>query len=168
MTNLISVVILALLAVVQSTLVHFIAFAGVKPDLPLIALVCFANKYGRPIGQTGGFISGIIEDFMSLSPLGFHGLINTLVGFVYGFSFGKIFVDPFLIPMILTGTATILKLLLFSFVAALFSLSVAELPLLSLQGLTEIIYNAVLSLFLFKLLSLVQRVSPKHWRDYSL
>jgi rod shape-determining protein MreD len=56
--------------VIQSTLLHWVALRGVKPDLALIVLVFVSVRRGSMTGQITGFASGILEDLLSLAPVG--------------------------------------------------------------------------------------------------
>jgi len=67
-----SIAVTAVLILLQSTVMHYIAICGVVPDLSLMAVVYLANQNGRLHGQSLGFAGGLIEDFLSLAPLGFH------------------------------------------------------------------------------------------------
>ena len=114
---------LAVAILLQSTLLVHVAIGGVKPDLALIVLIFVSLRKGSMVGQLTGFLSGILEDFMSVSPLGFHPLMRAVIGFLYGVFAGNVFVDPFLMPMILAIVATLLKGVLSGLVSAIFGLS---------------------------------------------
>lgn len=161
MGNLWGYMILLILLVVQSTILSRIALESVKPDLVLLAVIYLANKNGKMAGQTYGFISGLIEDFLSVSPLGFNGFLNTLVGFLYGLTSETFFIDQVIIPMLMGGVATILKGLGVSFLSGLFNLENLHFNLFSIPFLIEIGYNMVVAPFLFALLGLIKGLSPK-------
>ena len=63
------------------------------------------------------------EDLMNVSPLGFHSLMRTLIGYLYGIFAGNVFIDPFLMPMVLTVIATILKGVLSGIISAIFGIA---------------------------------------------
>jgi rod shape-determining protein MreD len=109
MRNVFAVLLTILLVILQSTLLNKIAIKGVKPDLSLLAMIYLSNKNGKMLGQTLGFCSGLVEDFLSVSPLGFNGFIKTLIGFLFGLTEGTFFIDSVIIPMAMSGVATLLK-----------------------------------------------------------
>jgi len=148
--------------VLQSTLLHWVALGGVKPDLALIVLVFVAVRRGSMTGQVTGFASGLLEDLVSLSPVGFHALARTVIGFLYGRMEGNIFLDPILMPLLLTITATILKGLLSSFTVLLFALAAPGFQVFAGPLWIEVGYNALLAPFLFALLGLIR---PLRARD---
>jgi rod shape-determining protein MreD len=158
---LLSTGLIALAVVLQSTLLHWVAIRGVIPDLGLIILVFVAIRRGSMTAQLSGFAAGIVEDFLSLSPLGFHAFIRTAVGFFYGLTVGSIFVDPILMPLILIVVATLFKALISSLLAGLLSIPAAGFSVFTGPLWIELGYNAILAPFLFALLGLIKVFKPQ-------
>jgi rod shape-determining protein MreD len=156
---------IAVAVVLQSTLLHWVAIRGVIPDLGLIILVFVAIRRGSMTAQLSGFATGVVQDFLSLSPLGFHAFIRTLVGFLYGLTVGSIFVDPILMPVILTIIATLIKGLVSSVLVSFLSIPAQGFSVFTGPLWIEMGYNAVLAPFLFALLGLVKVFKPqnKEW-----
>ena len=156
---------IAVAVVLQSTLLHWVAIRGVIPDLGLIILVFVAIRRGSMTAQLSGFATGVVQDFLSLSPLGFHAFIRTLVGFLYGLTVGSIFVDPILMPVILTIIATLIKGLASSVLVSFLSIPAQGFGVFTGPLWIEMGYNAVLAPFLFALLGLVKVFKPqnKEW-----
>jgi rod shape-determining protein MreD len=152
---------IALAIVLQSTLLHWVAVRGVIPDLGLIVLVFVAIRRGSMTAQLSGFASGVVEDVLSLSPLGFHAFIRTVVGFLYGLTEGSIFVDPILMPVILIIIATLLKALISSLLVVFLSIPAAGFIVFTGPLWIELGYNAVLAPFLFALLGLLKLLKPR-------
>lgn len=152
---------IALAVVLQSTLLHWIAVRGVIPDLGLIVLVFVAIRRGSMTAQLSGFVSGVVEDVLSLSPLGFHAFIRTVVGFLYGLTEGGIFVDPILMPVILIIIATIFKALISSLLVVFLSIPAAGFGVFTGPLWIELGYNAVLAPFLFALLGLIRPLKAR-------
>ncbi len=145
---------LALCVLLQSTLLNRIAIKGVRPDLALIVLIFVSMRRGSMVGQVSGFAAGIFEDLMNVSPLGFHSLMRTLIGYLYGIFAGNVFIDPFLMPMVLTVIATILKGLLAGIISAIFGIASSGFITFTGRLWIEVAYNGVLAPFLFALLGL--------------
>ena len=156
---------IALAVVLQSTLLHWVAIRGVIPDLGLIILVFVAIRRGSMTAQLSGFATGMIEDVLSLSPLGFHAFIRTLVGFLYGLTVGSIFVDPILMPVLLTIVATLFKALISSLLVSFLSIPAEGFGVFAGPLWIEMGYNAVLAPFIFALLGLLKVLKPqnKEW-----
>jgi rod shape-determining protein MreD len=149
-------VILAACVVLQSTILGRIAILGVRPDLALIVLVFVALRRGSMTAQVAGFASGIVEDLVSASPVGFHMLLRTLIGFLYGLFSGNVFVDPLLMPIVLTIVATILKGIVSGLVSLVFGLQSSGFLYFAGRLWIEAGYNALAAPFVFALLNLLK------------
>jgi rod shape-determining protein MreD len=148
--------ILAACVVLQSTVFRFIAIRGVRPDLALVVLVFVALRRGSMTAQVAGFAAGIVEDLVSVSPVGFHMLLRTVVGFLYGLLAGNVFVDPLLMPIVLTIVATILKGLVSGIVSLVFGLQSSGFMYFAGRLWIEAGYNAIAAPFVFALLNLLK------------
>lgn len=146
-----AVVIIGGVAVLQSTLLGAVAIAGVVPDLALVIIVFVAHKNGPMMGQIVGFLGGVVLDLMSLSPLGLHALIGTVIGYLYGLTRGKMFVDPIFMPIIMVVVATIIKVLTMAVAGALFRIEYAA-GLLSSKFFVELGYSSLVAPMIFALL----------------
>jgi rod shape-determining protein MreD len=140
--------------ILQSTMLSGIQVRGVRPDIALLLLVFFSHVLGPMEGKLMGFLGGLVKDFLSLSPFGFHALIDTTIGHVFGFTKEKVYIDPVTLPVLLAVSATLLKAL-GSFL--LFALFIPEKlgSYFGISMLIEIGLNAVSAPFLYALLRLV-------------
>lgn len=152
------------IAILQSTILRFVEIAGVAPDLALVVLVFVANKNGRMTGQIVGFVAGVVLDVMGLAPLGFYAVIYTLTGAVFGITRGKMFVDPIFIPVVLTVVASLLKGLFALLITALFSIEALRGQVLAADYLIEIVYTGLLGPVVFALLGLATWLQPDRRR----
>jgi rod shape-determining protein MreD len=106
----ITLVLITLASILQSTFFNYIAIAGIKPDITLIILVYISFKTGSNNGQIVGFTSGLLQDILTSStPLGFFACIRTILGFLFGLFEGAFTIDPILMPIVFTFIATLLK-----------------------------------------------------------
>jgi rod shape-determining protein MreD len=149
-----TVLTMAVCILLQSTILGRVAIRGVRPDLALIVLIFASMRRGPMVGQVSGFATGFLEDLMNVSPLGFHSLLRTVIGYVYGLLSGNVFIDPFLMPIILTVIATILKGILAGIVSAVFGLAASGFITFTGRLWIEVGYNGVIAPFLFALLNL--------------
>ena len=145
----------------SSSIFDFIAVSGVKPDISLIILIFIAYNNGSTPGQTIGFINGLIEDFLSLSSLGFYSLIRTTLGFLFGLFEGSFTVDPVIIPVVFTLIATVIKKIFEWFLSSVFSVTVLNTILFDSTFWIEILYNCILASFIFALLKLFKVFAPQ-------
>jgi rod shape-determining protein MreD len=158
---LISSALLVAAVLLQSTVLRWVAIKGVRPDLALIVMVFVAVRRGSMSAQIAGFICGLVEDLLSLAPLGFHALVRTTLGYLYGLTEGSIFMDPILIPVLLTLIATIMKGLAGSLLVVIFGIPAAGFKVFAGPLWIEAGYNLVLAPFLFAALRLVGAFKPK-------
>jgi rod shape-determining protein MreD len=98
-------------SVLSSTLLSWVAIAGVKPDLALVIVALVAMRRGSMTGQVAGFASGLLTDTISVGPLGLTAMTRTVVGYVVGRMEGMVAVDWLLLPAAVSIAATGLKAL---------------------------------------------------------
>lgn len=152
--TIVTIVVMVVCILLQSTILQKIALGGVRPDLALLVLIFVSMRRGSMVGQVSGFATGFLEDLMNVSPLGFHSLLRTVMGFIYGLLSGNVFVDPFLMPIVLAVVATILKGILSGIVSALFGITASGFITFAGRLWIEAGYNGVIAPFLFALLNL--------------
>jgi rod shape-determining protein MreD len=75
-------IVLLVVLILQATVVHRIAIAGVRPDLLVAFVVYFGWMRGPIPGVVGGFSVGLIQDLDAPGPLGLNALAKTVVGFL--------------------------------------------------------------------------------------
>ncbi len=83
------VLLFAVALVLQLTVVEYIQIFNWRPDLVLIVLVFYALRMGPNLGMTAGFVTGLIQDLVSLHYLGLTALAKTVAGFTAGALGGK-------------------------------------------------------------------------------
>jgi len=85
--------ILILLAVVigHTLLADLVAIGGLTPDLPLVAVVFVALRYGQIPGTLAGFGTGLALDLLSAGDgvMGLSALANTVAGFLAGYFYSE-------------------------------------------------------------------------------
>lgn len=146
-------IIITLLAVLQSVVFRHGLIAGVTPDFALVMLLFSSIQHGSFKAQTAGFISGLVQDVLSITPLGFHALSRTLIGFLYGIFKGKLFMDPILVPMLLATFGTFLKAVLSFLTFSAFAHEYAAVVFTRSLGV-ELGLNALIAPFLFAVFKL--------------
>ena len=163
-----SVGLMAGVAVLQSTVLGFVAIAGVQPDLVVVVLAFVANKNGSMVGQLAGLGAGIVLDLMGLAPLGFYALIYALLGAAFGVTRGKVFVDPIFVPVLFAVVAVIIKGLFAAGIAGVFGVTGVVPRVFSTTYLIELGYTAILAPVFFGLLRLVRPLQPERRRGEGL
>jgi rod shape-determining protein MreD len=75
-------VVLAVVLILQATLLYRMEIAGIRPDL-LVAFVVYLGWMRGPIaGTAGGFAVGLVQDLDAPGPLGLNALAKAVVGFL--------------------------------------------------------------------------------------
>ncbi len=135
--------------VLQSTVFRYFAIYGVVPNLFIVYLVYTSFHNGGLHGAASGFFSGLIEDVISISPLGFHALIKTIVGFIFSQFNGLVVLDRVVMPSVFVLVGTILNRVIAFGAISIFSLSIPVYSIFSKYFLIEICYNVVLTPVIF-------------------
>jgi rod shape-determining protein MreD len=99
--------------ILEATLLEFFRMAGVKPDLLLLLLIFYSLEHGANRGAVLGMIYGLLEDLYEGRFLGLNALIKMLVGYAVGLGKDKLNRDNPLVPVFLTGVASLGAGLLF-------------------------------------------------------
>lgn len=85
--------ILILLAIVigHTLLADLVAIGGLTPDLPLVAVVFVALRYGQIPGTLAGFGTGLALDLLSAGDgvMGLSALAKTVAGFLAGYFYNE-------------------------------------------------------------------------------
>ena len=152
--NAILILLLFMGILIQTTIFHYLPIR-ISPDLSLIILVYFSFRYGSSTSQVTGFASGLMEDFLSLSPLGFNCFIKTVIGFLAGLFHERLMMDPIIFPIITMIIVTIVKGVLSAILIELFHVSIDAVMVFSNGFFLEIIVNALLGPLIFQLLRIL-------------
>lgn len=156
--SLVGIFVIFLTIILQTTVLNNIAFKGIKPDFAVIMIILISNNLGSIRGQLLGFFSGLVEDFLSLSPFGFSALIKSVLGYLGGTTEGKIFLDPIVVPIIFVFIGTIIKSFLAFLLILIFSPEKSG-SVFSISLLIEISMNVIFTPFLYLILKII-RVLP--------
>ncbi len=152
-----STVLLVGCAFAQSTWFGAIAVFGVVPDLSLVVLIWVSYRNGLVEGPAAGFLSGLAEDFLSASPLGFHAFIKTAVAACAALLHGTFYIDKLLLPIALGFAGTLAKAIA---AGALFLVFGSKIHIYSIleRGLwVEAAYNGLIAPLVFLLLGPLSR-----------
>ena len=123
--------------------------AGVKPDLLFISVVFFAYSFGSFYGEVVGFISGLLHDSISNSPLGLLTFPKMALGFIVGMFGSEVLKKNILTIFLLLFVSSIIKGIITLFLCYLFHEGKVKTVVSVI--LPESFYNAILAPFLFKL-----------------
>jgi len=148
-----------LLLFIQSTWLSRGVVLGVIPNLAMSVLLftSFINKNGH--GIIAAFITGIVADMLSASPLGYFAFLfsscaylTTLISYVTE-------KDAIIIPFLLGAMGTIVMGLLSKVLLWLFSADIHTYQIFSVEFGVELIMNGLFTIFIFFLLSFFNHFS---------
>lgn len=145
-------------AVLESSILSNINFLYVVPDLVLICSLYFSMLNGKLVGETTGFISGLILDFITGIPFGFNCLFRTIIGYVYGIFSKTIIISGIIMPMLSVGIATVVKTLMIQLIGLLFpNVHIYIAGFISFDFLFEFVENVILAPFVFSFLGFFRK-----------
>jgi rod shape-determining protein MreD len=139
---------------IKTTLSRYITLSLGTPDITLIILVYISIRYGSVSGQMTGFATGLMEDFLSLSPLGFNSLIRTIIGFLTGLFHDRLIMDPVLFPILSVSLMTLLKGALSWLILQTFNVEYSGKIFITTSFGFELLMNALLAPFLFQIIKI--------------
>ena len=156
-----SFLILLCSVIVETSILSNISFLPAVPDLVLICVLYFSFLNGKNYGQVSGFLSGLLLDFLSGSPLGFNCLYRTVIGYLSGVFRRTINASGFLVPSVIGLLATILKVFLI-WLISLFFKSIKIYNIFTFSFLFELVMNVLLTPLMFKFLNSFRRILNIH------
>ena len=160
---LLSVFLIFILVILQSTLFYYLIPNAVIPDFALIVMAFCGARRGIGEGQLLGFFNGLAEDFMTASFPGFNALIKTLIGFLSGTIKNKMLFDPVIFPSLFIFFVTLLKGLLAVSIAYLFFPKGYFPAVFTTSFLLEIVLNSLVAPLVYMLLKKTRLVPNDIW-----
>lgn len=139
--------------ILQSTAISYFSIFGVVPNTSLIIIVAIALLKGKKVGSTTGLLIGLLQDIVFSSVIGVNAFIYFFIGYLMGMAEDKLSKENILLPVIMSIITTIgYHFFYFLFMFFLnydisFSIFFKQIVII------EMIYNSLLSIFLFKLFS---------------
>ena len=104
----------------QTAILSNITILPSVPDLMLILTLYISLHNGCMLGQTTGFTSGLMLDFMSAGPICLNSLIRTIMGYIFGLFSKTLNTAGFFLPALYGFTATIIKSILLLIISFFF------------------------------------------------
>ena len=149
MKRVIGLIAIIICFLLQSTLFHYIAFAGIVPNLMIIITSILGFMEGRTDGMLAGFLCGLLTDIFYGSVLGMNALIFLLIGYANGALNRVFYPDDIKFPLIYiaaSDTACLIMTYLSGFLLrARFNIGYYFIHLM----VPELIYTIVVSLIIY-------------------
>ncbi|MDF2943551.1 MAG: putative rane protein [Herbinix sp.] len=135
---------------------HYIQLADIMPNLLLILVVSTAYMRGRMAGLGLGFFSGLLVDLMFGSYIiGLYALLYMLIGYVVGYTNKVYSNDDYTLPLIIIAVSDLIYGFFYYVFEFLLRGRLNFLYYLRRFILPEIVYTVAVSIFLYKLLHMI-------------
>lgn len=105
-------VILIVSLLIQLTVAPEISIGSIKPDILLVATICWALFEGPSQGALFGFFGGLLDDIFSTAVLGVSAFAKTLIGYFCGEVRQRIISRSVVWPMVIVFAGSIVQELL--------------------------------------------------------
>jgi rod shape-determining protein MreD len=143
-----AIVLFVPLMIIQFTIIPFISFNQIAPDLVLVLLVFYTLKLGQLQGTILGSVYGLLFDIFSGGILGSAMFSKTLAGFITGYFYNENKIDynltsfMFLVIVLIVGSVDSIAYSFFSTA----DINTNLIPLFFEQGILPGLYSAMLAL----------------------
>ncbi len=139
-------------SLLEATILSNLLFLPVVPDLVLLIVVYVSFMNSSITGSTVGFISGMLLDFLSASPVGLNAFTKSVTGFIAGKFSGSFNQNKILIPALMGFSATLLKAILTLVLSLFFGSNILVYKLTGSVFWLEVLVNTICAPLVFALL----------------
>ena len=162
MKHFITAIIIILNLLIQSTFLHSIEIINIIPNTAIIIIVSFAFMRGEDEGAIIGFIIGLLQDVFFGQYIGMNALLGMLTGFFCGKFNEDFFTENLLIPLAMISISTFVYEIVFYVFNVLILGYTDILYFLQMVILPEVAYTALVSVFLYKILYIINEKLENH------
>lgn len=170
MRAIITGVIVLLTIAVQSTLMQYVQFYGIKPNIIIVVIISIALLRGSREGAAVGAFAGMLYDFIFGRAFGAGTLMGLLLGLSVGTLNRRLYKENLLVVVLITFLFTFC----FEFPIALYSLlndrGESIIILIKDVVLKEALYNCVAAVFVHYIIcranNKLTRIERVHKRQY--
>jgi rod shape-determining protein MreD len=156
-----AIVVPLLAALLQGTVVPFIAVGGLRPNLVVLVAGAWSVAAGAREGVWWAFVGGLAADLLSGGPLGAQTLASLIPVTAVGLADTSLRSRSILTGAVLVGVASLAAGLSYVVILALIGAVSGEAPLLLAVVVGSATYNGVLAIATFPLLRGVHRTTEK-------
>lgn len=152
---------LGLLALAQVSLIPALGIAPTPPDPMLVAVVAWGVLRGARSAMIWALIGGLFLDLLSSAPFGSYTLGLLAAAGIAGFGSGTIYRSHVILALAMVALATVAQDLIQLALLWLNRRPVSLPDTLRMLMLPEVLYNMLLMLFVFPVLSWVSRATGR-------
>lgn len=147
MRAIVTSLIIFIVLVIQSTLMQYIQFYGVKPNIVVVTIISVALLRGTTEGAVVGFLTGIVYDLVFGRIFGVGALLGLLLGLTVGTLNRKIYKENLIVVIL---AAFLFTFIFESLIAALIAIRKTNESFLEIVrhiALKEAMLNSVVGVF---------------------
>ena len=148
-------------ALLQGSVVPFIAVAGARPNLVVLAAASWAVALGPREAVWWAFLGGLAADLLSGGPVGALALASLLPVAALGLAQTQGRTRSVLSGALLIGLASVAAGVIYVTVLALAGVQLPDLPIVVASAVSGGIYNAVLAIATYPLCRMARRGTEK-------
>lgn len=164
----VSIFIIFIAFLLQTTLCQSMALANVVPNLLLVVTICYGYLRGRTSGILIGFFCGLLLDMVYGSVIGLYAFVFMTIGFVIGFCQKIYFTDSLILPSILIVAGDFLYSIYY-FVTEFLMRGRIHFGFYFLHViLPEMIYTALVGILVYRFLDMLERFLTSHREEAGL
>lgn len=139
--------------ILESTIIPSFWIFEVSPSTGLIIVVVLAILNGKTTGAIVGLIVGLLQDLLFSPVIGINSFIYFFIGYLVGLAETKLSKDNILLPILMTILSTFGYHLTYYLFMYFLNYNIHLIKFFKEVVLMEILYNSILSIPVFKLLS---------------
>ncbi|MCF6465376.1 rod shape-determining protein MreD [Clostridium sp. Cult2] len=136
--------------ILQSTILHYFSIFDVVPNTALVIIVIIGLLRGKKAASIVGLLAGLLQDIIFSPVVGINGFIYFFIGYFVGMAENKLSKDNILIPFFITLVSTICYHLFYYLFMFFLSHNISFLDFFKNIIIIEMIYNSLISIILYK------------------
>jgi rod shape-determining protein MreD len=152
MAGYLSIPVLAVVVILQATLMPELSIAGGTPDLVLLVVLGWSLMAGYEQGLLWAVVGGILQDLISAVPVGTTSLALVLVVSLAALIVGQVHPRNLVYPPLVAAAATLVVHLVTEFVLVVTGRPLPFLGLLLSVTLPSMVYNLVVMVPVYRIL----------------
>ena len=156
-----AVVVPLVAALLQGSVVPFIAVAGARPNVVVLAAASWAVAAGAREAVWWAFLGGVAADLLSGGPLGATAFAALIPVAAVGLQDDPLRPRSIVSGALLVGIASLAAAVLYVIILAIAGTAVGDFPLLVASAISTAIYNGVLAIATYPLSRMVRRATEK-------
>ena len=163
--KLVSILVILLAFLLQTTVFRCLELADVVPNLLLVTTVTYAYLRGRTSGIVTGFFCGLMLDMMYGSVIGLYAFIFMTVGFVVGFCQKIYFRESLLLPAALIAGSDLLYGMFYYITEFLMRGRLHFAFYVIHKFLPEILYTTLVGVLVYELLAALEKLFDRKRKE---